>query len=156
MVEGDSSNRGYEGLEYDKRELSMVMRRTYDEIIDFVTTAEFQALMAEMGRLPSVERPYFVASILMDNAQLASRGIVAPPGILIQRSSFGDRRPTLFVVKKFLPERYLNVWQNVNITFDDEYPAGGISRDATTSWRAPIAPDVQALAMSEARNLETL
>jgi hypothetical protein len=90
----------YAGLAYGRAELATVMRRTYDEIIDFVTTPEFEALMEEMGRLPAVERPRFVVSVLLNDEALKNRGIVVPDGLLIQRSAFGDRRPTLFVVKK--------------------------------------------------------
>lgn len=145
---------GYEGLDYDQAELAGVMRRTYDELIEFVSTLEFSELMLEMGALSTAERVAFVSAVILKPQELAIRGVVAPEGVLIQRSAFGDRRPTLFVVKKFLPEKYKNVWQNVNLTFDNEYVDSSISRDAAVSWREPLAPDVQAKAMYEGRELE--
>lgn len=144
----------YHGLAYDRDELSAVMRTTYDELIDFVTTDAFKALMLEMGRLPHTHRPQFVASVLLDKRELAVRGITAPEGVLIQRSAFGDRRPTLFVVKKFLPSQYTDVWQNVNITFDNEFADESVARDVSTSWRPPLDFNVQAQAMSEDRDLQ--
>ncbi|MBO6602034.1 hypothetical protein [Rhodophyticola sp.] len=147
---------GYDGLAYDRDELARVMRATYDEIIDFVTTPEFKALMTEMSALSPVERPRFVFDVLLNDEALASRGIVAPEGLLIQRSAFGDRRPTLFVVKKFLPEEYKNVWQNVNITFDNAFVDESVGRDPETSWRVPLPADVQAAAMARGKELETV
>ncbi|MGW4928712.1 hypothetical protein ACWEOH_06110 [Agromyces sp. NPDC004153] len=145
----------YDGLEFDRTELRSVMRSTYDELIDFVTTREFRTVVQEMYSLNATERPAFVLNILLDPKELAARGIHPPNGVLIQRSAFGDRRPTLFVVKKYLPDKYKStVWQNVNITFDSEYPTEGISRDAKTAWRAPLNPAVQAAAMKDGVPLE--
>jgi hypothetical protein len=146
----------YEGLGYDQAELAGVMRRTYDEILAFITTPEFTELLAEMGTLGAARRPAFIAEVLLDPEELQQRGVVAPEGILIQRSAFGDRRPTLFVVKKFLPDKYRNVWQNVNITFDNEYEDHEVTRDAQLCWRPPLDPDDQARAMAEGRDLAAL
>lgn len=146
----------YAGLDYGRAELSAVMRRTYDEIIDFITTPAFRALIEEMGELAASQRPAFIADVLMDPDALAARGIVAPEGILIQRSAFGDRRPTLFAVKKFLPAAYSNVWQNVNITFDNEFLDQSVSREPEQCWRAPLIPATQAAAMAEGLDLESL
>lgn len=146
----------YAHLGYDRTELAAVMRSTYDEIIDFVTTPEFKALVDEMGRLPAAERPTFVLSVLLDDDARRARGVVVPEGLLIQRSAFGDRRPTLFVVKKFLPERYSNVWQNVNVTFDNLFVDETVSRDPATCWRHPLPVDVQSEAMARGLELESL
>lgn len=151
-----TSQSPYDGLAYDRQELASVMRRTYDELIDFVTTSQFKVLMEEMGRLPAHSRPLFVASVLLNKGELSLRGVEVPEGILIQRSAFGDRRPTLFVVKKFLPEPYTDVWENVNITFDNEFQDQEVSRDSAVCWRLPLSPDRQAQAMAEGRDLEAV
>ena len=41
-----------------------------------------------------------------NEAERAARGFTVPEGILIQASAFGDRRPTLFAVKKFLLKKF--------------------------------------------------
>jgi hypothetical protein len=125
------------------------MRATYDDLIDFVATPKFRALMDEFGRLPSHERPAFVLSVLLNKDELARRGVHTPEGILIQRSAFGDRRPTLFCVKKYLPQKYSDVWQNVNITIDNQFADESVSRAPEIAWRQPLPVDVQAEANCE-------
>jgi hypothetical protein len=71
---------------------------------------------------------------------LAKRGVERPPDLLIQRSAFGDRRPTLFCVKKWLPPDMF--WENVNITFDNEFDDNAIPRDES-AWRAPVPVALQ-------------
>jgi hypothetical protein len=144
----------YPNLSYSQAELQAVMRAHYDKIIDFITSEPFKALMQEMSALSHLERPKFVREVLLDESKLKARGVTVPHGILIQRSAFGDRRPTLFAVKHFLPENFSDVWQNVNITFDNDYLGVAISRDRETCWRAPLPPDVQAQAMVEGADLE--
>lgn len=148
--------RGYDGLAYGKEELEAVMRSHYAEIIEFVTTPEFRSAMEEMTSLLPEERPNFVYDVLLNDDELAKRGIRRPNGLLIQRSAFGDRRPTLFVVKKFLPEKYKNVWQNVNITFDNAFLDESVSRDPATSWRPPLPVELQAAAMAKGMPLENI
>lgn len=75
--------------------------------------------MEDLGAFHPIHRPKFVFDVLLSDDALAARGIKRPENILIQRSAFGDRRPIIFVVKRFLPEEFSNVWQNVNITFDN-------------------------------------
>lgn len=144
----------YSHLEYGQEELASAMRSTYDEIIDFVTTPGFKAVMDEFSALHAQDRPAFVANVLLNEIALAERGVDVPDGILIQRSAFGDRRPTLFVVKKFLPERFSDVWQNVNVTFDDEFEDATVSRDPEIAWRAPLPVELQAEVMAKGGNLE--
>ncbi|MEI9994468.1 MAG: hypothetical protein WDM91_07730 [Rhizomicrobium sp.] len=151
-----ATDRTYDRLGYGREELAAVMRRTYADIIDFVTTPAFKSVMAEMGRLPLAERPGFVVSVLLQEDALRARGVFVPEGLLLQRSAFGDRRPTLFVVKKYLPEKYANVWQNMNITFDNEFLDAAVSREPEKCWRLPLPVDVQAVAMAEGRALESL
>ena len=154
MSESEISTDRYAHLQYSQAELQAVMRVHYDKLIDFVTSEPFKDLMLEMSELSHLERPQFVHDVLLDKEELKRRGVTVPDGILIQRSAFGDRRPTLFAVKHFLPEKYTNVWQNVNITFDNFYLDGEIARDRGSCWRAPLSPDVQAQAMADDLALE--
>jgi len=156
MTTSDVSADRYAHLAYSPAELQAAMRTHYDKIIDFVTSEPFKALMEEMSKLSHLARPQFIHDVLLDKAELKRRGVVVPEGILIQRSAFGDRRPTLFAVKHFLPEKFSDVWQNVNITFDNVYLDGEIARDRETCWRAPLPPDVQAQAMADGLALEEL
>ncbi|MFE4023242.1 hypothetical protein ACFXPZ_38595 [Streptomyces sp. NPDC059101] len=114
------------------------MRKTYDELIEFVTTPAFKAIHQELMMLDPRERPAYVARVLMQPDELARRGVTVPDGILIQRSSFGDRRPTLYAVKKYLPEKYHAAWENVNLTFDNEYRDTEVPREAELAWRPPL------------------
>lgn len=104
MTPSDVSTDRYAHLAYSPAELQAAMRTHYDKIIDFVTSEPFKALMEEMSKLSHLARPQFVHDVLLDKAELKRRGVVVPEGILIQRSAFGDRRPTLFAVKHFLPD----------------------------------------------------
>jgi hypothetical protein len=90
----------YPGLPFDRQELSLIMRQTYDELIEFVTTLEFRAIHAELMSLAEEDRPAFVIEVLLRHEELQRRGVTVPDGILIETSVFGDRRPTLFAVKK--------------------------------------------------------
>jgi hypothetical protein len=146
----------YKHLSYDQTELAGAMRATYDELIEFVTTPEFQAVMTDLGLLDSRERQAFVISVLLNKEELARRGVVVPEGILIQRSAFGDRRPTLFCVKKFLPDRFTDVWQNVNLTFDDLFLDESVSRTPEIAWRQPLPVDLQVEALAHGKNLEEI
>ncbi|MEX2298797.1 MAG: hypothetical protein WD715_15390 [Dongiaceae bacterium] len=146
----------YPHLSYSQAELQAVMRTYYDKIIRFITSEPFKALMVEMSAIPHRERPRFVGDVLLNKKELAARGVVVPGGILIQRSAFGDRRPTLFAVKHFLPDGYTDVWQNVNITFDNDYLDSSVSRERATCWREPLPPDLQAQAMVDGVDLESV
>lgn len=154
MSESQAVTEAYPHLAYSQAELQRVMREHYAKIIDFVTSSPFKALMLEMSAMSHTDRPGFVAEVLLDDAELRRRGVIVPDGILIQRSAFGDRRPTLFAVKHFLPEGFNNVWQNVNITFDNEYLDGDVPRSRDICWRAPLEPAHQAVAMARNRPLE--
>lgn len=144
----------YNNLSYGQSELAQAMREAYDEIIAFIATPEFSQIMEEFSELQSQQRPGFVASILLDDDELARRGVTRPQDILIQRSAFGDRRPTLFVVKKFLPERFRDVWQNVNITIDDFFVDSAVSRAPEIAWRQPLPVGLQAEVMANGGDLE--
>ncbi len=124
-------------------DLKNVMREYYDELIAFVSSEPFKSLVEEMYLLPETSRPEFVNEKIVNLDFLSSIGVDVPDGILIQRSSFGDRRPTLFVVKKFLPEEYQVAWENVNLTFDQSQDKKGIAKDIS-AWRKPVPYALQA------------
>lgn len=146
----------YEGLDFDRMELSQVMRKTYDELCDFITRSEFREMYRELMSLPPAQRPEFVTNVVINVDALAKRGIQVPEGILIQTSAFGDRRPTLFAVKKFLPEKYHRAWENVNWTFGNEYEDDEVSRDPRDAWRPPLPVSVQNAAMSANVDLRSI
>lgn len=139
----------------DPAELGDAMRAGYGRIIDFVTTPEFESVVDEMNELPPEERPDFVKDVLLDDDELASRGVTVPDDLVIQRSSFGDRRPTLFVVKTYLPEEFHEYWDNVNITFDN--PEEGVEvRTGEEAWQLPLAPELERLVLSGRLPMETV
>jgi hypothetical protein len=146
----------YEGFDFGQAELTAVMRRTYDDIIAFVTTPEFKALHAEMMSLAPKDRPTFVAKVLLDSDELTRRNIAVPEGILIQTSAFGDRRPTLFVVKKLLPNKYSGPWENLNLTFDNEYADEDVSRSPEKAWRPPLPVALQNALIASNADLESV
>lgn len=125
-------------------DLQEKMWEYYMDLVDFFFTDEFQAVYEEMNSLPETERPQYINDVLLNEEVLKERGIDVPEEILIQRSSFGDRRPTLFCLKKYLPEEYqdLFVWQNVNLTFDNDHESWPIA-DGENAWNKPINVDLQ-------------
>jgi hypothetical protein len=146
----------YPGLDFSREELSAAMREAYDDLIDFVTSPAFKATCLELMSSPRQQRPAFVAKVILLPEELAKRGVHIPDGILIQTSAFGDRRPTLFVVKKFLPPKFHRVWENVNITFDNEFADDEVSRDPRACWRPPLPVAVQNAALAAGIDLESL
>jgi hypothetical protein len=146
----------YTTLGFAREELSAVMRQVWGELIEFVNTPKFRGVVTELMSLPRAERPGFVARVLLQREELARRGVEIPDGILIQTSSFGDRRPTLFVVKKFLPSKYHGAWENLNITFDNEYPDEQVPRDPESAWRRPLNVALQNAALAGDLDLESL
>lgn len=156
LINGDQRKAMDEEIGYTIADLQRVMRVHYDIIIYFVTSPEFLCLMEELKSLPAADRPTYVRDVLLSDTALMTRGIKVPSGVLIQRSAFGDRRPTLFAVKHFLPDGYRNVWENVNLTFDNEYLDSNVSREREICWRAPIEPAQQAQAMVDGVALEVV
>jgi hypothetical protein len=144
----------YEGLDFDQTELSGVMRECYSEILEFILQPAFQLIFAEMMSLEPTLRPAFVSDVWLDPTELERRGLHVPAGILIQTSAFGDRRPTLFVVKKFLPEKYHRAWENVNWTFNNEFKEEDVPTDPESAWRLPLAVSVQNALMSGGIDLQ--
>jgi hypothetical protein len=141
-------------------DLREVMRKTYDEIIDFIVEPKFKAIIDELYRLPANRQPVYVKDVLLNLSELNRRDIEVPKDILIQRSSFGDNRPTLFVVKKYLPAEYQFAWENVNITFDtqpdpnyNEIVYGENAWDKPLPWEVRAALQAMDLTISEVEGL---
>ena len=152
-VRADVAN--YDGMDFGRDELYGIMRTTYDELINFVTTPAFKAFHKElMGLLPK-KRPSFVAKVLFDPDERIKRGIVVPNRIVIQTSAFGDRRPTLFG-EKFLPRKYQKVWENLNLTFDNEYKNNKVSRASKKAWRPPLPVTLQNALIAAGTDLESV
>lgn len=86
------------------------------EVRDFVTGDEFVAMLQELYALPVQERDEFVRGTILDEDELEDRGIHVPEGLKIQRSRFGDGRPTLFCVAKLLSDGV----RKVTYTFDSD------------------------------------
>lgn len=91
-------------------------REALEKIRDFITTDEFVSLLGELYDLPPEERDRYVRTVLLDTGELEKRGIHTPDGIKIQRSQFGDRRPTIFCVTKLMSDGV----RKVTYTFDSE------------------------------------
>ena len=123
-------------------EIAAAMRLGYAQLIDVASTPEFQSLLDDLYRLPPTSRPAFVNDIVLNPDELDRRNICLPEGVLIQRSAFGDRRPTLFCIKKFLPTALQSHWQNVNLTFDNIFGDEEVPRDQR-AWRPPLPIDLQ-------------
>jgi hypothetical protein len=100
-------------------DLGLIMKEILQEIYDFVSRREFQLVLRDLYSLPVEERANFVETVLLNKEILKKGGVIAPDGLVIQRSVFGDGRPTLFCVSKLLPERYWHYWKKLTITFDN-------------------------------------
>jgi len=105
--------------EVDTKTIKWVMKEIWQEISDFVSASEFQLILQDLYNLPIQDRGKFVEAVLLDKEILRKRGVIAPEGLVIQRSVFGDGRPTLFCVSKLLPEQYWCYWEKLTITFDN-------------------------------------
>ncbi|MGH8903393.1 MAG: hypothetical protein ACRDYA_17405 [Egibacteraceae bacterium] len=86
-------------------------------LIDYVNTPSVRSLLGEFWGLPKGERAQFVLDVLLNVDALRERDVVVPPDIIFQRSAFGDNRPTLFCMTKYLPDGI--GWKKVTITFDN-------------------------------------
>jgi hypothetical protein len=115
----------------------------YERLITFTESPPFQALLSELYSRPPTERPAFVVNVILDSQAREARGVFVPDDILVLRSAFGDRRPTLFCLKKYLSADLHRYWQNVNITFDNPDSAGIASNEAH-AWRKPLSAGIQA------------
>ena len=110
-----SSTRPEPGIE-DEEKLAEAIDEGLAAIGRFVDSESFKAALAEMWALPAEDRAGFVGDVLLSHDALAERGITVPPGLQIQRSSFGDRRPTLFCVTQAMTGK---PFKKLTITFDN-------------------------------------
>lgn len=152
----DSPAEIYDGLDFDRAELSAAMRSYYSDILGFITQPAFQVAFSEMMALDPKERPGFVNDVWLEPEVLKERGMTVPDGILIQTSAFGDRRPTLFVVKKFLPEKFHSAWENVNWTFNNDFDDADVPYDAESSWRFPLSVAAQNALIEKGVDLQSI
>jgi hypothetical protein len=97
-----------------------VIRESVHKIGQFVCRPEFQALVDELFSLDEKARPNFVLNVILNEEERRSRGIVVPDGMIIQRSTFADNRPTLFCITQRVP--LARPWDKVTITFDNPLP----------------------------------
>ncbi|WP_328914122.1 MULTISPECIES: hypothetical protein [unclassified Streptomyces] len=110
-------------------ELSRWMAEGLAAIGRYTASEPFQRMFyGEMAAMSFEEKSHFVRSVLLNSEELARRGLTPPEGIRIQRSEFGDQRPTVFCVSQALPEGAQ--WKRITITFDhgNSFPVeeGGI------------------------------
>lgn len=153
---GSGADLQYEGVDFTQAELRAAMREAYDDIISFVTTESFAAFYHAMMAQPASARPSFVKEGLFTDDGLRKWDILVPPDILIQTSAFGDRRPTLFAVKKMMPERFQCVWENMNLTFNNEFTEADVPILDETAWRAPLPVVLQNSLIAHGKDLESL
>ena len=128
-------------------QLRAVLRHYYGILLEHMFQPAFQAVLSELYELEPQDRPDFVTNVILTPGEMALRGVSTFEGILTQRSSFGDRRPTLFCVRMMIPEPYAQCWQNVNLTFDTEHDVAATPRDAR-AWRQPLDFDAQSEILS--------
>ena len=100
-----------------------VIRESVQKIGQFVCRPEFQALVDELFSLDKKARPNFVLNVILNEEERRKRGIVVPTGMIIQRSTFADNRPTLFCITQRVP--LARPWDKVTITFDNPLPEKG-------------------------------
>lgn len=93
------------------------IEQTIGEISEFVYSPKFYPLVQELRSLPIQEHKRFVRDIIINREELVKRGINVPEGMIVQRSVFGDNRPTLFCVTKYLKEGN----RKVTVTIDDSW-----------------------------------
>ncbi len=133
----------YEGLDFSPRELIKLMKNAYKDLLKYVEQPQFLDFYKKLMDLDPKERPNFVKIRLFTKDGLDNLNLQPPDGILIQTSSFGDRRPTLFAVKKMMPQKYQLVWENMNITFNNEFTTDDFPINSKSGWRAPLPVGVQ-------------
>lgn len=94
-------------------------RESLDSIATFVTSEPFLRVMREFAEVPRARRHDFIRRVLINRDAMQQRGVHVPEDLIIQRSAFEDRRPTLFCVVKHLPEPE----KKVTVTFDEGWEA---------------------------------
>lgn len=91
-------------------------RAGLEQIRDLITTDEFVKVLVELYDLDPADRDEYVRKVLLDPVEVAERGISVPDGVKIQRSQFGDQRPTIFCVTKLMSDGV----RKVTYTFDSD------------------------------------
>jgi len=99
------------------RELQAAIQTSLAEIGEFTKSPTFQAMLNEMWAHSPQNRPGFVVDVILSQAEREKRSVFTPQGMVIQRSTFADGRPTLFCVSKVLPPGA--PWHKVTFTFDN-------------------------------------
>lgn len=99
-----------------------VIREAVSGIGQFVCLPEFAALLEELYALDESARPNFVLEVILNEEELRKRDIAVPDGMIIQRSSFADNRPTLFCITQRVP--LARPWDKVTVTFDNPLATG--------------------------------
>lgn len=143
----------YENLDFTIGDLQEAVRNNYEVLMSVVTQPAFLELHREMMDLAPTDRPAFVYREILRPEALARRGIVVPEDVLVQVSAFGDRRPTLFVLKRFLPARFHAAWENNNLTFFNEFDDEDYPYDPELAWRPPLPVPLQDAAIAAGSNL---
>lgn len=91
-------------------------RAGLEAIRDFITRDEFIRVLGELYDQAPEHRDEFVRTVLLDPEALRERGVIVPDGVKVQRSQFGDHRPTIFCVTKLMSDGV----RKVTYTFDNE------------------------------------
>jgi hypothetical protein len=118
----------------------------YEKLFSIAQDPSFQRMLDELYGFPPNKRPRFVSDVIMNPEERLRRGVHIPDDVLVLRSAFGDRRPTLFCLKKYLSRDLHKYWQNVNLTFDNPADPASIPTDAR-AWRKPLQAEIQAAAI---------
>lgn len=98
------------------------VRAGLEEIRDFITQEEFISVLIDLYDRAPEDRDQFVRETLLDENEMRRRGIVAPDDIKIQRSQFGDQRPTIFCVTKLMSDGV----RKVTYTFDNSLDGAAV------------------------------
>lgn len=85
-------------------EFQKEMKNSLLQITKFVNTESFQHMLQNLYDLPKEDRMSFVNDIILNPEELSRRQIHVPDDMIIQKSMFGDGRPTLFCVTNLLAD----------------------------------------------------
>lgn len=125
-----------------------------------VAKANVEVRGSDHATYASAGRGGIVVDVRVDRRLLSDRvrrrGLEVPDDILIQASAFGDRRPTLFAVKKFSPRRFHAAWENVNWTFSNDFGLDDIKSEPEDAWRPPLPVALQNSLMRQGADLESV
>jgi hypothetical protein len=103
-------------------ELARWMAEGLSRIKAYTDGEPFRAMLTELAGMTRHSREQFVQHVLLNESELAARGLAPPSGLTIQRSEFYDGRPTLFCVSSYLPPN--GIWRRVTYTYDHDFGQG--------------------------------